>query len=327
MNVLLSSCGAKVALTRAWRAAVAERGGQLLAVDAAADSPALFEADLAVRVPPRDTPAWSATLCDLCRRHRIALVVPTADRELLALAALAPRLRAAGTMTLVAPPAALHTCLDKQAFALFCARHAFPLPRTYPRERQPEHFPVFARGGRSGQRVRLDTPALLAAWRAAEPDALIQEWLDEPEYSIDLLLDFAGQPLQAVARRRLRVRGGEACVSQVENNATLTDLVMRLGHALGLIGHNVVQAFWSETAGARLIEVNPRFGGASSLSLAAGLDSPRRLLALLAGDDRARAPRPIRAELMLLRYGADRFVTAADLNWPCAPGYESAAGP
>ena len=74
------------------------------------------------------------------------------------------------------------------------------------------------------------------------------------------------------------------------------------------MGHSVVQAFWSEQNGPRLIEVNPRFGGASTLSIRAGLDSPRRIIGMLRGDPAAYLNGPIKVGLVMHRVAEDVFV-------------------
>jgi carbamoyl-phosphate synthase large subunit len=323
MNVLLTSAGAKVALLRAWREAATARAGRLIATDCAGDAAALFEADQAYLLPHCAEADWADTLCKLCAREHIAVLVPSADVELAPIARLAPALAAMGTRALVSPLSALDICADKGAFADFCLGHGFPIPPLVALEQAgpptPER-PFFVRP-RQGRRPDctglVRSSARLAALRAECPALLVQLGMAAPEYSIDTLLDWDGRPLQAVVRRRLRVRGGEACTSQVESVPALAELALGLCQALGLIGHVLVQAFWTATDGAHVIEVNPRFGGASSLAIAAGLDSPRRLLALLAGDSHARAPRTIRDGLTLLRHGEDRLIDGARLaDWP-----------
>ena len=85
----------------------------------------------------------------------------------------------------------------------------------------------------------------------------------------------------------------------------MTEQALDLAGALQLVGHSVLQAFLHPERGVLWIEANPRFGGASILSIEAGLQSPARLLALLSGDETARAPRPLRNGLTLMRYGAE----------------------
>lgn len=316
-NVLITACGAKVALVRAFRRAATARGLRTLAADVVADAVALREADAALRLPRWSDPGYGEALVAACTEHAVGLLVPTADAEMPWLLPVVERLSAVGTTVLLPSARTLSICRDKRALVEFCRAHGFAVPETFDADWVPTGFPVFARPaqGQGGMGAgRVDTPALLAALREIHPDLLVQAYVDEPEYSVDLLMDLEGRPLQAVARRRVAVRGGEAIVCRVERVDALTDTVMRLGEVLGLVGHNVVQAFWSPESGPRIIEINPRFGGASNLAIEAGLDSPARLLDLLAGDPAVRTPRAIRHGLTLLRYGEDRFVSEDDIE-------------
>jgi carbamoyl-phosphate synthase large subunit len=315
-NILITSCGAKVALVRAFRQAAAERGGKVFVSDVSDHAPALYDADGRVHLPPWDDPGYADRLMGVCRDLDIGLLVPTSDRELFWLEPLADVLRASGVIVLIPSLSTLNRCRDKRVFTTFCRQHGFLVPQSYEDAAEPTAFPVFVRprmgqGGLGAGRV--DTSALLQAMRQQDGELLVQEFIDGVEYSIDLLMDIqGGRALQAVARRRVLVYGGEAQVSRIERLDELTDLVMQLGEALGLVGHTVVQAFYSPEDGARFIEVNPRFGGASNLSIRAGLDSPARLLDLMLGDETARLPREIAYGLTLLRHGEDRFVNPGD---------------
>ncbi|WP_374470736.1 ATP-grasp domain-containing protein [Phenylobacterium sp.] len=313
MNVLVLSAAAKVLLVRAFREAAEPRGGTVFAADLTPDNAALFEADGAVLLPRSDDAGFGAALIEACRRHRIGLVVPTRDGELEVLAGLRPWLAAEGVTPLVASPEALSACRDKRRFVEACRAHGLETPRTYPAGERPERFPVFVRpvqgAGGAGAR-RIDHPADLPR----DPDLLVQDLDTAPEYTVDALMDLEGRPLQAVARRRLQVRAGEAVKSQVVDAPELTYPALRLCEAFGLVGHNVVQAFYEPGRPPRFIEANPRFGGASNLSIRAGLASPERLLQMLAGEsDAAAAPRAIAHGLMMLRYAEDRLVTPAEL--------------
>jgi carbamoyl-phosphate synthase large subunit len=312
MNVLILSAAAKTPLVQAFAQGAHARGGRVFAADLTPDNAALFEADHALLLPRSDAPDFADALASACRAHAIRLVVPTRDGELGAVAAVKARLAALGAVALVPDQAALDTCQDKRRFADACIAHGLATPRTYAPGERPERFPVFVRpvrgaGGQGARRIE--------AGEAMPPgDLLVQDVESAPEYSVDVLMDLAGRPLQAVARRRLLVRAGEAVKSRVEIAPDLTDQSLALCAALGLVGHNVVQAFYAPGAGPRFIEINPRFGGASNLSIQAGLASPERLLQMLEGRlEDAAAPRAIAAGLTMLRYPQDRFVTEADL--------------
>ena len=316
MNVLITSAAAKVLLVRAFQRAVGGRGGRVVACDIAADSAALFAADAGVLVPRLSDPGFRAAFLGLCAGHAIDLVVPTRDGELAALAALAPELAARGTRVLVAAPETLRLCADKPAFAGFCRDHGFPVAPVLSPDEEPA-FPVFVRPASGAGAVgahRIDDRAAWEALGERRRDHIIQPVITAPEYTIDTLMDFEGGPVQAVARRRLAIRAGEATKSQVENLPALSEMALALCARLGCVGHNIVQAFYRPEEGPLFIEVNPRFGGASNLSLVAGLASPERLFQLLAGEaEAARQPRPIAFGLMMLRHSEDIFVEPAAL--------------
>lgn len=304
MNVLILSAAAKVLLVRAFR----DAGATVIAADLTPDNPALFEADRALLLPPSDAPDYIEALLAACQANDVRLVIPTRDGELPVLAEAKARLASAGVVVLAPALDAVETCQDKRRFVDFCAANGFATPRTYASGEAAE-FPVFVRpvrgaGGKGARRV--DGAETFGA------DLLVQALETDPEFTVDVLLDLDGRPLQAVARRRLLVRDGEAVKSRVVDAPALSGEALRLCAALKLVGHNVVQAFYAPERGVRFIEVNPRFGGASNLSIRAGLASPERVLRMAAGDD-ASAPRPIAYGLTMLRYSEDRLVTEAEL--------------
>lgn len=313
MNVLILSAAAKVPLVRAFIEAAHAREGKVFAADLGADNAAMFEADHALVLPRSDAPDFIDTLVRVCGANQIGLIVPTRDSELGVLSAAKPTFVDAGVTVMAPGAAALAICQDKRRFVEFCASRGLATPHTYAAGEPPMRFPVFVRpvrgsGGKGAGRV--DTLADLPTGR----DLLVQDLATAPEYSIDALMDFSGRPLQAVARRRLVVRDGEAVKSRTEDLADLVDQALGLCSALGLVGHNVVQAFHSSEKGVQFIEINPRFGGASNLSIQAGLASPERILQMLAGEDvEAARERPIVHGLTMLRHAEDRFVTEADL--------------
>lgn len=313
MNVLILSAAAKVLLVRAFAEAAHARGGRVFAADLAADNAALFEADHAVLLPRSDAPGYRDALVRCCADRGIRVVVPTRDGELSVLADARADLAAVGATAVVSDRSALDLCQDKRRFAAACVEQGLSTPRTYAVGEAPERFPVFVRpvrgaGGKGARRI--DSAAELPSGE----DLLVQDLETAPEYTIDVLMDLAGQPLQAVARERLLVRDGEAVKSRVVDAPDLTDPALRLCAGLGLVGHNVVQAFRAPGSAPRFIEVNPRFGGASNLSIRAGLASPERLLQIVEGSHQAAAAqRPIAYGLTMLRYAEDRFVTEAEL--------------
>lgn len=309
MNVLITSAAAKVLLVQAFQVAAAARGGLVFTADVAAQCAAGFFSHEHIQVCRTDAPGAFDGLVALCERRKIQLIVPTRDAELVFYATWKTAFAEHGITVLAPDQERLATCLDKRRFSAAIERVGLsPIPTLSAAEASAS-FPVFVRpivgaGGRGA--MRINTAQEFSLLQELD-HYLVHPFVAAPEYSIDLLMDLDGTPLQAVARVRNEVSAGESKKSTIVSHPELEAQTMQLGAALGLVGHNTVQAFDDPVRGILFIEVNPRFGGASNCSIAAGLSSPARLLGLLSGDSSARAPRPIRHGLVMYRYSQDVF--------------------
>ncbi len=175
----------------------------------------------------------------------VKLIVPTVDEELPFFAQNRAWFKDKGVEVMVASPDTINTCRDKAEFNLFCIRHGFQTPRTW----QMNAFvkPRYGKGSRGITKVNRSF--------------IIQEECPFPEVSVDYFADLDGTFVSAIPRYRLDVVDGESQSMEIVPNFDFTK-VKRLGKELGLVGHNVIQGYWTgETF--ILGEVNPRFGGGS----------------------------------------------------------------
>ena len=316
MNVLITSASRKVALVRTFREALAaEGGGTVIAADMSPLSAALYQADDAVLVPGSDDPAFIPTLLALCRVRNVGLLIPTRDEELPILSAHWDSFRAAGTIVMVGPRDTVMRCQDKAAFLAFCEAHGFPVPRTRRRSDPALRFPLFVRprqgkGGYGASRVT--SAAELDVWLERFPDAIIQDAVDAPEFTIDLFADFDGRLISIVPRERVRVMAGESFISRTARIPALIDASAALARALGLVGHNTIQCFY-DGATPFFIEVNPRFGGAAQLGFAAGAVTPHYLVRLALGRPVESRIGDFRDAFVMLRFTDDVFLAESDL--------------
>lgn len=316
MNVLILSASSKSLLVKAFKDAVRPFGGTVVAADVAADSAALQVADTAVLTPRSNDPRFPGALEAICTAWDISLVVPTRDGELSCLASIADRLRGNGTAVLVPSAETIEICCDSWKFMDFCRENGFPTPKTFATLQEVDRFPVFCRASDRSvphHAMRISNRDELGAYQTLHGGVpggiIVQEFVDWPEYSIDVLMDLDGQPLQAVARRRISTRAGESWKTRVEKLPELTESALVLSELLGLVGHNNLQAFYDPLSGAQFIEVNARFGGASNLSIRSGLASPERIIQMVQGHGAAAAaPRPLNYGGMLLRHAEDIIV-------------------
>ena len=309
MNIAILSASRKVWLVQAFqRGLAAIGGGRVWALDCDAHAAALQVADAAEVSPRSDSPEFLDWLVLWCRRERISLVVPTRDAELLLLAGATERFLRAGVRVVVSPSEAVALCRDKRRFGQFCSERGFATPTEFDASAAPT-FPIFLkpRTGQAGQGARrIESAAELLA-RGYDPEQdILQELVTDPEFTIDVFVDWDGRLISAVPRERVRVVDGESVVGRTVRDDELVDAAGRLALALGLRAHVTVQAFRGPGR-IRFIEVNPRFGGGAALGFAAGCPTPEWLVRLARGE--MVEPKPGRYEvgLWMFRHTMDLF--------------------
>jgi carbamoyl-phosphate synthase large subunit len=101
---------------------------------------------------------------------------------------------------------------------------------------------------------------------------IFHPFIEGKEYSVDLYISKNGKAKGGVVRSRDVVVNGESQITTTVENKKILEVSTKLAEALKLYGHVVLQVL-QNNENIYIIECNSRFGGASTLSLAAGLDS------------------------------------------------------
>lgn len=316
MNVLITSASRKVSLVRAFQEAVAETGGgQVLAVDVSHLAAALYFADAHFLVPRSDDEAFLPHLLNLCQREEVDLLIPTRDEELPFFAEHRQAFEEVGTRVMVPSPEAVAISQDKRRFAEFASANGFKTPALITAV-DPKAFPVFVRPrrGKGSRRTRVaHSPTELEnALADLEGDGVVQEYVDAPEFTVDLFADFQGRVLSVVPRRRLVIFGGESFVGRTVKHPLIRDQAIGLAEKIGLVGHNTIQCFLRD-ADVLFIEVNPRYGGGAHLGFAAGAPTPLFLLKLLQGERLEARLDDWKEGYHMLRYTEDLFLEEGSL--------------
>jgi Carbamoylphosphate synthase large subunit (split gene in MJ) len=156
---------------------------------------------------------------------------------------------------------------------------------------------------------------LATALEAIGGDALIQAFIDAPEFTVDVFLDLDGRPISCVPRERMSVVSGESIVGRTVRDPDLAAAAVRLCSAIGLVGHLTVQAFRTPTE-VSFIEINPRYGGAANLGFEAGAPTPEYAIRAARGERLEPRLEAYEVGLMMLRHPADLFVREAELVRP-----------
>lgn len=314
-SVLITSASRKVPLVRALREAShrLDHDIRIIAGDTDPMASSRFEADSFWQMPSLGDDILKQ-LIEECRTRAISVVLPTRDGELDFWARHRDAFAQSGIEVIVSSPEAIARCRDKLAFARFGADAGLPM---IPAADTPDPFGdgslvVKERFGAGSRGLGLDLTrhAALEHARVLE-EPVFQPFVPGPEISIDGWVDRHGQVAGVVLRRRDRVVSGESQVTTTFRDAVLEEQAMRVLAALELHGPVVLQAIVVDD-GLQVIECNPRFGGASTASIAVGLDSLYWSLADALGDSAPPIFKRTSGEIRQVRMPVDRLIYDPD---------------
>lgn len=314
MNILITSASRKVSLVKAFRNAIAlEGGGKVFAADSNPLSATFYFSDKFFLLPPDSSQDFIDKLLKVCKKNKVDLLIPTRDEELEFFSINREKFKKVGTTVLVSSTKTIRTCVDKKKFFEFCKIHNIKTPYIYSARQVLSRqviFPLFingriSKGSRNAFLVNNEQELNLYLKTIKNP--IVQEYIQDKEYTIDLFADFKGRVISVVPRERIYTFGGESFISKTYRNEKLIKEAIRLSKKLNLIGHNTLQCFFDGNR-VRFFEVNPRYGGGASLGFAAGANTPLFLIKILKNKKIEKKITTFKNGLVMLRYTEDYFI-------------------
>jgi carbamoyl-phosphate synthase large subunit len=318
LNVLITAASRRVQLVSAFRHALKQAGvrGRVIVTDVNPLSPAVRAADEWYLVPMADDPAYLSEILAITAAERIGLVVPTIDDELVLFGGSRAAFAASGTRLAVSSARTSRICNDKYETCRYLRSQgvraaAAWLPHEVP---HPESFPLFikprfGRGGVGAFAARSDREFAFFSGYVDAP--VIQEYLDGPEFTIDMCCDFESRVLSIVPRERVVIRAGVIDRGRTVRDEALMALGESVAAVLPFVGAVNVQC--RVVNGVPVVfEINPRFSGGIPLTIAAGADFPRMLVDLAVGRSVPPAIGHFRDNLWMTNYESSVFLDAAE---------------
>jgi carbamoyl-phosphate synthase large subunit len=281
MSVLFTCAGMRVDVVTAF----AQAGATTVAVDADPLAPALYHAHDFALVPRVDDPGYIPALAEIVRAREVRLVVPLTDIDSVQLAQRRDEL---GAPLLLPDTEIVVKTADKyEAHRLFEERGIHSPPSWLPDEvPDSPRFPLLVKsryGYGSRNIYRAEDRRQLDFFLGYTPvESFVQECCLGEEFSIDVLCDLEGRCLNAIPRTMILSKGGESIQGMTIKDSELIEAARNVAESLPLKGPATIQVF-REDGRHRVTDVNPRFGGAFPLPLAAGSSYPELALEIAAG--------------------------------------------
>jgi len=324
VNILISSAGRRAGLLGCLRDALAGLGltGRIVAIDASADAPVAHLADAFWRVPRCTDNDFIPSVLEICKRERIAVVVPTIDTELPAYAGTKSAFARIGCQVAVSGPAAIDITSDKARTHTWLREEGFPAvrqagPAEVLSDPRSWRFPLVVKPSGGSASVGVASVGSLEELRlrvSRDSSLIVQETASGTEHTVNVLVDGRGVCVCALPHRRLEVRAGEVSKAvTVKDEAMMSlsrEVAERLPEAYGALN---VQCF-SDAGDLKVIEINARFGGGYPLAHRAGGVFTRWLLEDLLGMPSSASFDAWQDDLAMLRYDEAVFLPGRDIR-------------
>lgn len=276
-NILVTSISKKVPLIQAVRQAIAHLNlkSKLYGADSNVKCIASYFVDEFWQMPHLDA-LDIKDLITYCKSHGIKAIIPTRDGELAFFAKHHDALEKNGISCMVSKLKCIETCYNK--FHFFQFLHPYHIP-VIPTVTDIKHlasntYAVKECFGAGSSSIGLNLNAEQAKnWSENLSNPIFQPFITGKEYSVDVYVDKKNTPQGSLVRVRELIVGGESQITYSVQHKDIEALCLKTAALLEIYGHAVFQVLCDPSGHLHLIECNPRFGGASTLSVAMGLSS------------------------------------------------------
>ncbi|OOM77931.1 carbamoyl-phosphate synthase large chain [Clostridium puniceum] len=296
MNLLITAIGKRVQLIKHLKESF-----NVIGVDAGELNSARYFVHKFYKIPKVKENGYIESLLDICKKEEIKVLIPLYEGEFEILHDARELFKKIGTIILLSNNEILNVCKDKQkTYKYFCVSE-INIPKVYSEKEikdiitfgDIDKFPLIIKpkSGMGSEGVyKLNNLNELLFFRNYIKNGLVQEFIDGDEYTVDTLVDFEGNPVYIVPRKRIEVRAGEVVKSStVKDNAIINETLkvitnlnkLRDKMGVALLGPLTIQFFKKSNGQIYLLEINPRFGGGVPLTFEAGADYGKRILEML----------------------------------------------
>lgn len=293
-NILITSISRKVPLIKAVKKAAAKLnpGIRVYGTDLNKDCIGKYFTDCFLNEGEL-TRLSGEKLFRILNKYNIKYIIPTRDGELLFWSKQKNFLRKKGIGVFVSDEKAINTSLDKLLFYRFSKPKGIPSIQASLniKDIKSERYVVKERFGAGAKAIGINLSkddAIDHARNLVNP--VYQPFIKGMEYSFDAYISLNGQVKHLVLRERNTVVNGESQITTLVKNKNTERKLYGIVSKFGFNFHIVGQMILDSKGRINIIEINPRFGGASTLGIAAGLDSFYWFLLECAGENTDKYP-------------------------------------
>ncbi|MFA5405481.1 MAG: NAD-dependent epimerase/dehydratase family protein [Ignavibacteria bacterium] len=212
----------------------------------------------------------------LLKENDVRYIIPTRDGELIFWSNMRNKLLKKGINVFVSDTKSIEICLDKFLFYKYSKSKKIPSIQTSLNisDIKSDYYVVKERFGAGAKEIGIKLSREKAGSHSQKLSfPIFQPYIDGKEYSFDTYVNFNGKIKGIVIRERNLVVNGESQITTTIQDKKIEKELTKIVNRLNLRCHIVGQMIIDSKGKINIIEINPRFGGASTVSIAGGLDS------------------------------------------------------
>lgn len=207
-----------------------------------------------------------------CNKYKIKYIIPTRDDDVLFFSKIKQPLLNHDVFVFSAETKVVELCRDKLEF--FHQNKKIVIPTFTNLDDIIEEMVVVKErigSGSLGVSVNISKNNARNLAKTLE-NPIFQPYIGGKEYSVDSYVDKNGKCIASIVRSRDIVKNGEAQVTTYVQDKQIATFISEIVERMNITGHSILQLIKKYNK-FYIIECNPRFGGASTLSFAMGLES------------------------------------------------------
>ncbi|NLN87586.1 MAG: ATP-grasp domain-containing protein [Syntrophomonadaceae bacterium] len=317
MNILISCPGRMVETVSVLKKEFAEAGFGVIATGNSMKIPALHAADKAYVVPSVDDVDYIPSLLEICRYNDVVAILSLLDKDVINISKAISEFRNLGTMPIMVDHLVANICCNKLNFYEFLVDHGFKCAKTFNSFENfvAAHncgeidFPVFVKpvDGEGSRRVaKCHTMNELSRFMLQNDDLIVQEFLDGPQYDIDVYIDLISRKMISIfAKENLSMLNGISNKVVPKNDPSIFSLSEQLLEQLGAVGPMNIEMF-KVNGDYYINEINPRLEASYPVAYACGVDFGQLMVNNLKGIENKANIGDYGSDVLFLKY--DRVI-------------------
>lgn len=271
-NILVLSIGGKVPLVKAVKSAAIRFDLNVIGTDMSDKAIASYFVDSFELLPKIDN-LDCQYLISFCKQKNIGYIIPTRDADVIYLAKYKKSLNEEGINVFCCEERQALLCMDKLLICQSYKNFNFINTSENIDDIDSQRYVVKERFGAGSNNIILNVEynyAIKCSKNISHP--IFQPFVEGQEYSVDAYVNKNGKAIAVICRSRDLVVNGESKITTYKKVPVLEEKIKNILETINIYGHSVTQVI-ENNGDYFIVEINPRFGGASTLSIAMGMDS------------------------------------------------------